>query len=182
MGMWLAAALWPSGEGSLPASLTHQQQIETPRRLPNAANLQHWDHFTPAQATKLDIDMTGESMLTGSELLATVKELADASKTDLVRAAGYVTRLKDGSERLNFTAFYEALLDAKGVNFKSVRGSQGRHKRRLTYHTKVQFNGNLMVGKAYTAMLSLEPGDDFEIKLAKNQIRLVPLGSTDEDD
>lgn len=126
--------------------------------------------------------MTGENMLTGSELLTAVRELSDASKTDLVRAAGYVTRLKDGSERLNFTAFYEALLDAKGVNFKSVRGSQGGRKRRLTYHTKVQFNGNLMVGKAYTALLSLEPGDDFEIKLTRNQIRLVPLGSADEEE
>lgn len=126
--------------------------------------------------------MTEENMLTGSELLATVKELGDASKTDLVRAAGYVTRLKDGSERLNFTAFYEALLDAKGVNFKSARGAHGDRKRRLSYHTKVQFNGNLMVGKAYTALLKLEPGDDFEIKLARNQIRLVPLGSSDEEE
>jgi hypothetical protein len=41
----------------------------------------------------------------------------------------------------------------------------------------VQFNGNLMVGRAYTAMLDLKPGDEFEIKLGRKQIRLVPLGS-----
>ena len=55
-------------------------------------------------------------MLTGSDLLAKVKDLGDVSKSDLVRACGYVSSKKDGSERLNFTAFYEALLDAKGVN------------------------------------------------------------------
>ena len=55
-------------------------------------------------------------MLTGSELLAKVKELGDVSKSDLVRACGYVSNKKSGGERLNFTAFYEALLEAKGVN------------------------------------------------------------------
>ena len=55
-------------------------------------------------------------MLTGSELLAKVKELGDVSKSDLVRACGYVSDKKDGGDRLNFTAFYEALLEAKGVN------------------------------------------------------------------
>ena len=34
----------------------------------------------------------------------------------------------------------------------------------MSYTTKVQGNGNLLVGKAYTAMLDLKPGDEFEIK------------------
>ena len=55
-------------------------------------------------------------MLTGSDLLAKVKELGDVSKSELVRACGYVSTKKNGGERLNFTAFYEALLEAKGVN------------------------------------------------------------------
>ena len=55
-------------------------------------------------------------MLTGTDLLTKVKELGDVSKSDLVRECGYVSNKKDGGERLNFTAFYEALLDAKGVN------------------------------------------------------------------
>jgi len=53
--------------------------------------------------------------LKGQELLAKVKELGDVSKSDLVKACGYVSQKEDGSERLNFTAFYEALLEAKGV-------------------------------------------------------------------
>jgi hypothetical protein len=51
-------------------------------------------------------------LLTGTDLLAKVKALGDASKSELVRECGYVTTKQDGSERLNFTAFYEALLEA----------------------------------------------------------------------
>ena len=52
---------------------------------------------------------------------------------------------------------------------------------RWSYTTKIQFNGNLMVGKAYTALLDLKPGDEFEIKLGRKQIKLIPLGSTEEE-
>ena len=44
-------------------------------------------------------------MLTGSDLLNKVKDLGDISKSDLVRACGYVSTKKDGGERLNFTVF-----------------------------------------------------------------------------
>jgi hypothetical protein len=50
---------------------------------------------------------------TGTEMPAKVKELVDASKSDLVRAAGYVSTMKNGSERLNFIAFYEIMLRPK---------------------------------------------------------------------
>ena len=111
----------------------------------------------------------------GAELLAKVKELGDASKSELVRECGYVSTKKDGSERLNSTAFYEALLEAKGLELGTDKTRSGGRK--LSFVTKIQFNGNLLVGKAYTAQLGLEPGDEFEIKLGRKQIRLVPLGS-----
>jgi hypothetical protein len=121
-------------------------------------------------------------MLTGSDLLAKVKELGDASKSELVRQYGYVSSKKDGSERLNFTAFYEALLEAKGMNLGD--GGKGRSKpgRDLTYMAKVHFNGNLMIGKAYTDQLGLEPGAQFEIKLGRRQITLAPIGGPAEDE
>jgi len=122
-------------------------------------------------------------MITGSDLLAKVKELGDVSKSDLVRECGYVSTKNDGGERLNFTAFYEALLEAKGISL-GESGSKGRGKggRKLSYTATVQGNGNLLVGKAYTAMLDLQPGDEFEIKLGKKQIRLVPVGGGDEEE
>ena len=120
-------------------------------------------------------------MLTGSDLLAKVKEMGDVSKSDLVKACGYVSTKTDGGERLNFTAFYEALLDAKGVNLSGGGAAIGKGGRKLSYVAKVQGNGNLLIGKAYTAMLNLEPGDEFEIKLGKKkrfafcrQARLLP--------
>ena len=114
-------------------------------------------------------------MLTGSDLLAKVKELGDASKSDLVRACGYVSTKKNGGERLNFTAFYEALLEAKGVNLgdSGVAGI-GKGGRKLSYIATVQGNGNLLIGKAYTSLLDLKAGDEFEIKLGRKQIRLLP--------
>ena len=107
-------------------------------------------------------------MLTGSELLAKVKELGDASKSVLVRECGYVSTKKDGTERLNFTAFYEALLQAKGVSLTATK----KAGRKLSYKTKVQFNGNLMVGSAYIAE-AFKPGDEFEIKVSRNSVTLV---------
>ena len=122
-------------------------------------------------------------MLTGSDLLTKVKELGDVSKSDLVRACGYISTKKNGGERLNFTAFYEALLEAKGVSLgETGRVGIGKGGRKLSYVATVQGNGNLLIGKAYTALLDLKAGDDFEIKLGRKQIRLVPAGSSEEDE
>lgn len=59
----------------------------------------HWIYYFPTLTP-----------FTGSDLLAKVKELGDASKADLERASGYVSSVKNGSMRLNFTVFYEAPL------------------------------------------------------------------------
>ena len=122
-------------------------------------------------------------MLTGAELLAKVKDLGDVSKSDVVRACGYVSEKKDGGERLNFTAFYEALLEAKGVSLGTGGGAGvGKGGRKLSYVAKVQPNLNLLIGKAYTSLLDLEPGDQFEIKLGKKAIRLIPVGGANEEE
>ena len=104
-------------------------------------------------------------MLTGVELLAKVKELGDCNKSELVRACGYVVK-----ERLAFTQFYEALLEAKGIELGSKPASKGR---KLTYKTKVQFNGKLSVGDGYVREMGFEPGTEFEIKLGRNSITLT---------
>ena len=120
-------------------------------------------------------------MLKGTELLDKVKELGSASKSEIVKACGYVSTKKDGSDRLNFTAFYEALLEAKGLDLSSG-GSVGKGGRKLSYKATVQGNGNLLIGKAYTAMLDLQTGDEFEIKLGRKQIRLIPAGAEEGDE
>ena len=119
-------------------------------------------------------------MLTGSELLTKVKDLGDVSKTDLATACGYVSKKKDGSDRVNFTAFYEALLNAKGIDLGGGNAGVGNGGRKLSYVATVQGNGNLLIGKAYTAMLDLQVGDAFAIKLGKKAIRLIPVGGEEE--
>ena len=116
-------------------------------------------------------------MLRGPELLSKVKELGSMPKSEVVRACGYVSPRKDGSQRLNYTAFYEALLEAKGMSFGGAGESASRRDsvgRKLSYIAKVHFNGNLLVGKAYTSVLGLKPGDEFDIKLERKGIRLIP--------
>jgi hypothetical protein len=103
-------------------------------------------------------------MLTGTELLAKVKELGDCNKTDLVRECGYIK-----NDKVCFTAFYEALLEAKGVKLATTSKKAGR---KLSYKTKVQFNGNLMVGSAYITE-AFKPGDEFEIKVSRNSVTLT---------
>ena len=121
-------------------------------------------------------------MLTGTELLDRVKELGDAPKTELAKGCGYIVTKKDGTEQVKFTQFYEALLEAKGLSF-STGGTAaiGKGGRKLSYKTVVQGNGNLLIGKAYTSLLELNSGDEFEIKLGKKAIRLVPVGGSEED-
>jgi len=104
-------------------------------------------------------------MLKGAELLAKVKELGDVPKSELVRACGYVIK-----DRVAFTQFYEALLEAKGVALNSKPTKPGRG---LTYKAKVQFNGKLQIGDGYLREMGYEPGAEFDIKIGRNSITLT---------
>ena len=53
-------------------------------------------------------------MLSGNQLLNTVKSLPDADIKELARTCGYISTRKNGTQKLNFTDFYMALLSAKG--------------------------------------------------------------------
>ena len=108
--------------------------------------------------------------LIGSELIDKVKELSHLSKTEIAIACGYYG-VVDGETYPRLTEFYTAILDSKGIPL-------GPH-RKLSYRAMVQGNGNLLIGTAYTAMMDLHPGDEFEIKLGKNHIRLTRVGVMD---
>ena len=51
-------------------------------------------------------------MLTGNQLIQTIQDNSNLSRSDLVRLTGYTSVRKDGSIKLNFTKFYQALIDA----------------------------------------------------------------------
>ena len=120
-------------------------------------------------------------MLTGSELIAKTKELKDVTETEKVRACGYVTTSKNGKERCNFNAYYKAIAMAQGYKSSgdSDKNTIGKGGRKLSYIATVQGNGNLLIGKAYTAILDLKAGDEFEIKLGRKQIKLLPTADSE---
>ena len=60
--------------------------------------------------------------LTGEDLLNKVREIGDVSKSKLVEACGYIIPAKGNNKpRLHYTAFYEALLTAKGVDLDQLK-------------------------------------------------------------
>jgi len=111
-------------------------------------------------------------MLTGSELLAKIKQCEGVSKTEMARACGYIVE-KDGKQRIKFAEFYAALLEAKGIDLGN--GPSDAKGRKLSYRAKVQFNGKLSVGEGYLRQMGMEPGDEFEINVGRKHITLTAI-------
>ena len=53
-------------------------------------------------------------MLSGNQLISTIKSLPDADIKQVVKTCGYTSKQKNGTEKLNFNDFYIAVLKAKG--------------------------------------------------------------------
>ncbi len=118
--------------------------------------------------------------LTGTALLTKVKELEHLSKEEKAKECGYYTVTKNKVERVNMMKFYNALIEAEGVELDSNANAQGRGGRSATYRISVQSNGNLLIGSAYTKKMNLQPGDEFEITLGRKHIHLKQVGEDDE--
>ena len=56
------------------------------------------------------MSLTHSIMLTRADYHAKVKELGDASKSNMAKAYDYVSTKEDGGEHINFTSLYETLL------------------------------------------------------------------------
>ena len=112
-------------------------------------------------------------LLIGKKLQEKVSEMKGANKKDIAKACGYVTETKNGQERVSLMAFYNALLEAEGMNFDAAsEGGSGRG-RAATYKVSVHKNGNLLIGSTYSKEMGLKPGDEFEIKLGRKVISLT---------
>lgn len=121
--------------------------------------------------------------LSGKALLKQLKQLSksspDASRRELARLCGYTKTTKKGEEKINVAEFYEALLEAKGLDLGGDSGDK-RRGREKTYKITVQKNGQLLIGNAYIKEMGLEPGDEFEVKLGYKNIHLVKCGEAVE--
>jgi AbrB-like transcriptional regulator len=120
--------------------------------------------------------------LMGDALLQKVKELGGRSKEEKARDCGYYTVTKSGVERVNMMKFYNALIDAEGLELDGKTSGNGRGGRSASYRISVQSNGNLLIGAAYTKQMELSPGDEFEISLGRKHIRLKQVDAEEDDE
>lgn len=126
--------------------------------------------------------------LEGKALLAKIISLSDASKADIVRACGYVSRKKNGAERLDFRAFYESLVEARRLQVAS-RESEDRLNRKSrpervkdnnSFQILVAKEGPVLLTRSCARQLDLQPGDKFCVRLESGAIILDPV-DPDED-
>jgi hypothetical protein len=118
--------------------------------------------------------------LTGKDLLQKVKELGHLSKRQTAKDCGYYSITKDGQTRVNLGEFYDALLNAKGIQLEPEKAKDSRG-REASYTVRVHKNGQIVIGSAYTQEMGLQPGDEFQLKLGYKHIRLEKTGEDEED-
>ncbi len=117
-----------------------------------------------------------DAPLSGEALLKKVKELGSMSKEEKAKVCGYSATTKSGNERVNLMKFYNALIEAEGIDLDGKKGdATGRGGRSASYRITVQSNGNLLIGAAYTKQMDLNPGDEFQITLGRKHIKLTQL-------
>jgi AbrB-like transcriptional regulator len=75
--------------------------------------------------------------------------------------------------------FYNALIDAEGIQLDGRQNHNGRGGRAPSNKVTVQSNGNMLIGAAYTRRMGLKEGDVFEITLGRKHIRLRQVGDED---
>lgn len=109
--------------------------------------------------------------LKGDELLERLKGLGEVGKTEKARACGYFSVKKDGTLRYNFTALYQAIAEAKGVEL-TPRKIGGRT---LSYRASVLTTGAVLVGTRYIQGLGLKPGDQISIQTKDGKLVLEPI-------
>ena len=113
--------------------------------------------------------------LTGAKLLELVNENQGVGKRELAKMAGYV----NDSGAVALRAFYDALLEANGIDLEAKPKGPGRG-RDLEFQASVHRNGQIVVGSRYTEELGLKPGAKLEIKVLPRSQKIV-LKSVSED-
>lgn len=111
-------------------------------------------------------------MLKGAELLAKVAALAGQSKSDIARACGYVATKKDGSERILFSAYYEAIIEAKGVDLGTPAKAAPKRDKAPSYKATVSKAGTCPVGAAYISEAGFGPGDTLGLVVSPGSITI----------
>ena len=92
--------------------------------------------------------------LTGDALLAKVKELETHSKEEKARECGYYTVTKNGVERVNMMKFYNALIEAEGVELDSNRSVLlADHPADGNYVVSFEYSTNIILAWSLKSLL-----------------------------
>lgn len=178
-----AAKVAPRSVKKAATTTTRKKTIRSEDQQPAAVALEAEVTNNSQSPASLEIS---SAPLTGDALVKRVKELGNLSKVEKAKVCGYSGSTKKGAERVNLMKFYNALIDAEGIDLDGKSGSStGRGGRSASYRITVQSNGNLLIGAAYTKLMDLHPGDEFQITLGRKHIRLTQLdssGNPEQDD
>ena len=115
--------------------------------------------------------------LTGSELLAhyAAGVKSGMKKSELATSAGYVKTKPDGTTSIQYTAFSDALLAAKGLAIG--KGDASKRGRELSYETAVLGKGHAVIGQGYLSQVGAEPGGRLSIKVEGSLVILEAVDS-----
>ena len=110
-------------------------------------------------------------MLTGIKLVEFVRENEGLTQSELAAKAGYVKVVAGGKEQVLIKKFMDALLAARGITISATK----RRGKRANFRTAVHKTGIILLGATYSSEWGLEPGDQLDILLEDDGIRLVPV-------
>ena len=110
-------------------------------------------------------------MLVGTELLSFIEANEGCTEYELAEAAGYVKDVA-GKSTVQIKQFTHALLEAKGVRILT----KPKGGKVAPFKTAVHKSGIVLLGKTYSEKFNLVPGDELEIQLLEDGIKLVPTG------
>lgn len=99
-------------------------------------------------------------MLTGTELLTKIHSLGDAPRDQVAIACGYL----NDKGKPAYTAFYEAMLQAKGLELAPPSGKRKASRgKQPSFKATVAKTGTCPVGAAYTSLIGAKAGDTITI-------------------
>ena len=133
---------------------------------------QEYEAFEEQPEIDEDGPLTGEALLSFHD----EKAAQGMSLKDIAYMAGYFSVTKTGQERVNSTAFKDALLEAKGIAVGGKRSGGGRGHAGLS-RARVSGSGILLVSQLAVRNVGAEPGAVFSVSYpGDGQILLAPTG------
>jgi hypothetical protein len=116
--------------------------------------------------------------LTGAELLQKIQALGDAPRDQVAIACGYVN---DKTGKPAFTAFYEAMLVAKGLQLAPPSTAKAKSRGKApSYEATIAKTGTLPIGASYTSEAGWAAADKVRITVAGGRIildRITPAAA-----